>query len=240
MRYKIFGIIIIGCLVVSGYFLAGKNRRMKILNQELSQNKGANSNLNLAPTEDSVMATSATKENQKNMESVQNETVSISQFNKTYKNTKIGYQFNYDSKFYTGVFMDMDMNADLPEELRNELQSNPDYSGFLKTGMVFISSSPLPDFKDSVAVEKSGFDESKLAGAITIYKNYSDYKKDIPPGSKKINSYSLRGYSCDEYEVLDKSQMSIQGECVLGNNHYSYYYFKKDGIPFDSRSIILF
>jgi hypothetical protein len=195
------------------------------------------SDIQVIPALTSELVSNEKQEEEKN---IKIDPVSIGQFNKTYKNTKIGYQFNYDSKFYTGVFMDMDMNADLPEELRNELQSNPDYSGFLKTGMVFISSSPLPDFKDSVAVEKSGFDESKLAGAITIYKNYSDYKKDIPPGSKKINSYSLRGYSCDEYEVLDKSQMSIQGECVLGNNHYSYYYFKKDGIPFDSRSIILF
>lgn len=195
------------------------------------------SDIQVIPALTSELVSNEKQEEEKN---IKIDPVSIGQFNKTYKNTKIGYQFNYDSKFYTGVFMDMDMNADLPEELRNELQSNPDYSGFLKTGMVFISSSPLPDFKDSVAVEKSGFDESKLAGAITIYKNYSDYKKDIPPGSKKINSYSLRGYSCEEYEVLDKSQMSIQGECVLGNNHYSYYYFKKDGIPFDSRSIALF
>ena len=195
------------------------------------------SDIQVIPALTSELVSNEKQEEEKN---IKIDPVSIGQFNKTYKNTKIGYQFNYDSKFYTGVFMDMDMNADLPEELRNELQSNPDYSGFLKTGMVFISSSPLPDFKDPAAVEKSGFDESKLAGAITIYKNYLDYKKDIPPGSKKINSYSLRGYSCEEYEVLDKSQMSIQGECMLGNNHYSYYYFKKDGIPFDSRSIALF
>lgn len=229
-----FIIIAIG---FGGFIIYDRFLSHQKINQEESIIKADSSNDKVINT---PLLGSETKENPKEVSTIKNETVSVGQFDKTYKNTKIGYQFNYDSKFYTGVFMDMDMNADLPEELRNELQSNPDYSGFLKTGMVFISSSPLPDFKDSVAVEKSGFDESKLAGAITIYKNYSDYKKDIPPGSKKINSYSLRGYSCDEYEVLDKSQMSIQGECVLGNNHYSYYYFKKDGIPFDSRSIILF
>lgn len=229
-----FIIIAIG---FGGFIIYDRFLSHQKINQEESIIKADSSNDKVINT---PLLGSETKENPKEVSTIKNETVSVGQFDKTYKNTKIGYQFNYDSKFYTGVFMDMDMNADLPEELRNELQSNPDYSGFLKTGMVFISSSPLPDFKDPAAVEKSGFDESKLAGAITIYKNYLDYKKDIPPGSKKINSYSLRGYSCEEYEVLDKSQMSIQGECMLGNNHYSYYYFKKDGIPFDSRSIALF
>ena len=208
--------------------------------KEINQEKSVINSNN--PDDQVVTVPVSTNETKKpeEIKNNQNEITSTGQFGKIYKNTKVGYQFNYRSDFHVGVFIDSDMYTDLPEDLRAELKSNPNYSDSYKAGIVVISSKPLPNLQDAAAVAKSGFDDSQLTAGISINKNNPSYKKDVPADAKKISSYLLRGYSCEEYETLDQSQISIQGYCRSGNNDYSYFYLKKDGAPFDPWSIILY
>jgi hypothetical protein len=162
-------------------------------------------------------------------------------FEKVFTNTKVGYRFNYKNDYYVGVMFDMDMFADYPKELRDEfmLEPNFDPNRFPKNGSVIFSSKPIPNLQDPEAVKKSNFDMENLSGGISITKNDEYYKSSVPKDAKEIRKYSLRGYSCKEYELMDNSGKSITGECILGNNNYSYFYPTSGEIPFDPKSIIL-
>ncbi len=167
--------------------------------------------------------------------------ITSNNFEKVFTNTKVGYRFNYKNDYYVGVMFDMDMFADYPKELRDEfiLEPNFDPNRFPKVGTVIFSSKPIPNLQDPEAVKKSNFDMEKLSGGISITKNDEHYKSSVSKDEKEINKYSLRGYSCKEYESMDSSGKTITGECVLGNNNYSYFYITSGEIPFDPKSIVL-
>lgn len=167
--------------------------------------------------------------------------ITSNNFEKVFTNTKVGYRFNYKNEYYIGTFVDMDMFADYPKELRDEFMLEPNFDPniFPKDGMVIISSKPIPNLQDPEAVKKSNFDMSGVSGTISITKNDEYYKSSVPKDAKEIGKYSLRGYSCKEYELMDRSGKSIKGECVQGNNNYSYLYSTSGEIPFDPKSIIL-
>lgn len=167
--------------------------------------------------------------------------ITSNNFEKVFTNTKVGYRFNYNNDYYVGVMFDMDMFADYPKELRDEfmLEPNFDPNRFPKVGTVIFSSKPIPNLQDPEAVKKSNFDTENLSGGISITKNDEYYKSSVPKDAKEIGKYSLRGYSCKEYELMDSSGKTITGECVLGNNNYSYFYPTFGEIPFDPKSIIL-